>query len=49
VWLQYVVGFVVQISTIPPGDTVEIEIVRDGQKAIKRGTMKERPGSLCDE
>jgi CubicO group peptidase (beta-lactamase class C family) len=36
-------AFLVQVSTIQPGDPIELEIVREGQKAIKRGTMKERP------
>lgn len=38
-----VAAFLVQVSTIQPHDAVELEIVRDGQRAIKRGTMKPRP------
>lgn len=38
-----VVGFLVQVSMIKPGDMVEVEIVRAGKKMVKRGTMLERP------
>lgn len=38
-----VAGFLVQVSTIQPGDEVELEIVRNAEKQTKRGAMKERP------
>lgn len=38
-----VTEFLIHISTIQPGNEVELEIVRDAEKQTKRGTMKERP------
>ena len=36
-------GFLVQVSAIPPGGSVEVEIVRAGAKMARRGTLMERP------
>lgn len=37
-----VADFLVKVSDIEPGGAVEVDIVRDGCKATKRGAMKER-------
>jgi hypothetical protein len=39
-----VAAFLVQVSTVKPGEPAEFEMVCGSLKAIDRSTMKARPG-----